>query len=149
MPLLAISHLQQKQQADCLAACAAMVLDYLQVPVDYRRLTRLLRIQSHGAAFANLRYLASLGLHVDIGRGDLGILRSTIEVGLPVIAALDTAHLSYWAEKTDHAVVVVGMDAVSVVLHDPDLTTGPRWVPIVQFESAWLEHDYLSAVVHL
>lgn len=147
MPLIAISHRQQTQQADCLAACAAMVLDYLQVRVDYQRLTRLLRIRSHGAAFANLRHLTTLELHVDIGRGDLAILRTTIEAGSPVIAALDTAYLSYWAEKTDHAVVVAGLDATNVVLHDPDLPTGPRWVPIVQFESAWLEHDYLYAVV--
>ncbi len=147
MPLLSVSHHQQRQQADCLAACAATVLDYLQVRVDYGRLTRLLRIQYHGAAFANLRHLASLGVHVDIGRGDLAVLRSTIEAGLPVIVALDTAYLTYWAEKTDHAVAVVGVDATSVVLHDPDLPTGPRWVPIVQFESAWLEHDYLFAVV--
>lgn len=147
MPLLVVSHRQQAQQADCLAACAAMVLDYLQIRVDYRRLTRLLRIQPHGAAFANLRYLITLGLHVDMGRGDLAILRATIEAGSPVIAALDTAYLAYWAEKTDHAVVVAGMDATSVVLHDPDLPSGPRWVPIAQFESAWLEHDYLFAVV--
>ncbi len=31
MSLLPISHHQQDQQADCLAACAAMVLSYLQV----------------------------------------------------------------------------------------------------------------------
>jgi len=147
MPLLAVSHRKQEQQADCLAACAAMILDYLQVRVDYRRLIRLLRIRAYGAAFSNLRLLESLGLRVEIGRGDLETLRSIIEMGSPVIVALDTAYLSYWAEKTDHAIVVVGVDADMVIVHDPDLPEGPRWVPTVQFESAWLEHDYRYAVI--
>ena len=147
MPLLAVSHRKQEQQADCLAACAAMILDYLQVRVDYRRLIRLLRIRAYGAAFSNLRLLESLGLRVEIGRGDLEMLRSIIEMGSPVIVALDTAYLSYWAEKTDHAIVVVGVDADMVIVHDPDLPEGPRWVPAVQFESAWLEHDYRYAVI--
>ena len=115
MPLLAVSHRKQEQQADCLAACAAMILDYLQVRVDYRRLIRLLRIRAYGAAFSNLRLLESLGLRVEIGRGDLETLRSIIEMGSPVIVALDTAYLSYWAEKTDHAIVVVGVEADMVI----------------------------------
>ena len=147
MPLLAVSHRKQEQQADCLAACAAMALDYLQVRVDYQRLVRLLRIRAYGAAFSNLRHLESIGLRIEIGRGDLEMLRSAIEMGLPVIVALDTAYLAYWAEKTDHAVVVAGVDADIVIVHDPDLPDGPQLVPAVQFESAWLEHDYRYAVI--
>ena len=42
MLLLGIKHGQQRREADCLVACCAMVLDYLQVPMDYDRLaTRL------------------------------------------------------------------------------------------------------------
>ena len=33
MSSLAVSHRRQLQQADCLAACAAMILDYLQLAV--------------------------------------------------------------------------------------------------------------------
>jgi hypothetical protein len=39
MSLLAVSHWKQRRQADCLVACAAMVLEYLQVPVSYDRLS--------------------------------------------------------------------------------------------------------------
>ena len=44
MNLLPISHRQQIQQADCLAACAAMLLDYLHVPIQYKYLLRLLQV---------------------------------------------------------------------------------------------------------
>jgi ABC-type bacteriocin/lantibiotic exporter with double-glycine peptidase domain len=70
MTLLPVSHRQQRQQAECLAACAAMVLDYLQVPASYEQLVKLLRIGPAGAPFRNLRYLESLvGLSVLIRRG--------------------------------------------------------------------------------
>ena len=59
MPLLSVSHRQQRQQADCLAACAAMVLDYLHVPFRYDRVPRLLRIEAHGTVFSHLQYLES------------------------------------------------------------------------------------------
>ena len=59
MTLLSVSHYQQHQQAECLVACAAMVLDYLQVPVSYERLVKLLRIGPAGAPFRNLRFLES------------------------------------------------------------------------------------------
>ncbi len=38
MTLLPVSHRRQQQQADCLTACAAMVLDYQQRPIPYDRL---------------------------------------------------------------------------------------------------------------
>ena len=86
MNLLPISHRRQQQQADCLAACAAMVLDYLQVPISYDRLLRLLNIRAHGAAFANLRNLANLGVAVVVAEGDLEHLQKLLAlVGLVVL----------------------------------------------------------------
>ena len=64
MPWLPISHRQQRQQADCLAACTAMLLDYWQRPVPYDSLLRVLQIGSAGAPFRNLQYLESLGVSV-------------------------------------------------------------------------------------
>jgi ABC-type bacteriocin/lantibiotic exporter with double-glycine peptidase domain len=92
MTLLLVSHYQQRQQAECLAACAAMVLDYVQVPVSYERLLRLLRIGPAGAPFRNLRYLEALGLSVLIERGEIATLQSHLERGLPPLAFVDTGH---------------------------------------------------------
>ena len=44
-PWLPISHQKQRHRSDCLAACAAMVLNYLGRPVRYARLMKLLDIR--------------------------------------------------------------------------------------------------------
>ncbi len=149
MNLLPISHRRQQQQADCLAACAAMVLDYLQVPISYVRLLRLLNIRAHGAAFANLRNLANLGVAVVVAEGDLEHLQKLLASGLPPLVAVATRELGYWTEDTDHVVVVTGIAGNLVYIHDPDLGAGPVAVTRVQFESAWLEEDYRFAVLTL
>jgi ABC-type bacteriocin/lantibiotic exporter with double-glycine peptidase domain len=147
MTLLPVSHHRQKQQADCLAACAAMVLGYLHVPVAYNRLTHLLRVSEIGTPFRNLSYLRPLGLSVLIAEGDLEALREHLDSGLPVIVDVDTAQLPYWDEATDHAVVVIGVDDQQVYLHDPSTSGAPHIVSLTEFELAWLEKDYLYAVI--
>ena len=41
---LPVAHIRQRVEGECLVACAAMVLDYLSVPVAYGQLLKLLRI---------------------------------------------------------------------------------------------------------
>ena len=149
MNLLPISHRRQQQQADCLAACAAMVLDYLQVPISYDRLLRLLNIRAHGAAFANLRNLANLGVAVVVAEGDLDQIQKILAIGLPPLVAVATRELGYWTEDTDHVVVVTGIADNLVYIHDPDLDAGPISVSRTQFELAWLEEDYRFAILAL
>lgn len=149
MTLLPVSHRRQKQQADCLAACAAMVLDYLQIPINYDNLTRLLEVDAIGTPFRRLQNLQTLGLKIYIGEGDLPTLQTYLEVGLPTIVAVDTSQLPYWEETADHAVVVVGLDEEQVYLNDPDTSNAHQSVPIPDFELAWLEKDYLFAVIEL
>ena len=149
MSLLPISHQRQHQQADCLAACAAMTLNYLQIPVNYSQLLRLLNIRPHGAAFANLHNLTRLGVAVLVAEGDLELLQQFLTIGLPPLVAVATRELAYWADDTDHVVVVAGITDNQVYVHDPDLGSGPIPVPRVQFESAWLEEDFRFAVLSL
>jgi hypothetical protein len=42
---LSVKHIRQKQDGECIAACAAMTLDYLGLSVDYDKLVRLLNIR--------------------------------------------------------------------------------------------------------
>lgn len=151
MPLLSVSHRQQQQPSDCLAACAAMVLDYLHIPVEYTRLVRLLRITAIGTSFSNLAALTALGVSVVIDEGKAidDILRY-LQVGLPVIAFLDTAELAYWEyEHTDHAVLVIGVENEQILLNDPEFSTAPQRCSVDEFELAWMEKDYLFAVIAL
>lgn len=151
MSLLAVSHWKQRRQADCLVACAAMVLEYLQVPASYDRLTRLLRTMPIGTFFRNLRYLeAALGLSVTVGYGDLQILETHLETGLPIIVSVNTKMLSYWNnQETIHALVVIGMDEEQIYVNDPAYADASKAIPLAEFELAWLEEKELYAVIGL
>jgi ABC-type bacteriocin/lantibiotic exporter with double-glycine peptidase domain len=150
MPLLSVSHQQQKQQSDCLAACASMVLEYLHIHVGYARLLRLLRVGPIGTAFGNLAGLTTLGVSVLVDNGTITDIRRFLESGLPVIVFLDTGELAYWNyEHTDHAAVVISMDEENIKLNDPEFQEAPQTCSIGEFELAWLEKDNLFAVIML
>lgn len=147
MSLLAVSHRRQLEQADCLAACAAMLLDYLQLPVDYARLLQLLGIRSYGAAFSNLRRLEEIGVSVTIEKGSIAKLRRMLDQDLPIIVAVNTGSLTYWTDDTAHALVVVGIEQETILVNDPEFEQAPKAVPLDEFLLAWLEQDYRQALI--
>ena len=150
MQLLPVLHQKQRQQADCLAACSAMVLRYLEVPYMYDNLIRLLDIQAHGTAFSKVRNLAApFGLHVAVKEGDFTALRSCLALALPPLVAINTDNLSYWESAVDHAVVVIGMDDTMIALLDPAFDAAPHVISLVEFGVAWVEQDYKYAVISL
>jgi len=126
-----------------------MVLDYLQVPISYGRLVKLLRIGPAGAPFRNLRHLESLGLSVLIEQGEVATLRSHLRHGCPPLAFVDTGQLPYWSEATGHAVVVVGIEADLIYLNDPGFAEAPKIIPVAEFELAWLELDQFYATINV
>lgn len=148
MTLLSVSHLKQQQSADCLAACAAMVLEYLQVPVNYRQLLRILRVEYFGAFFRNLQHLESLGVHILIDEGNFDALQKHLETGLPVIVPVITSELPYWDVDTHHAVVVVGIDDEIIYLNDPYFEKLQE-IPLEDFRLAWFAKEFLYAVISL
>jgi ABC-type bacteriocin/lantibiotic exporter with double-glycine peptidase domain len=126
-----------------------MVLNYLQVPINYKRLVKLLRIGPAGAPFRNLRYLESLGLLVVIEQGVIATLQSYLRRGLPPLAFVHTGQLSYWKEATGHAVVVVGIENDSIYLNDPGFAQAPKRISIAEFELAWIDLDQFYATIQL
>lgn len=150
MTLLAVSHQPQHQDSDCLAACSAMVLDYLHIPYTYPQLLRLLQIQPFGTWFRNIQFLQSLGLTVSIGYGDVETLERHLDVGLPIIVYVDTGFLtSYWAESTNHALVVIGIEDERIYLNDPFFQAAPQILLFNEFLPAWIEQKQLYAVIGL
>ncbi|HLE30056.1 MAG TPA: cysteine peptidase family C39 domain-containing protein [Anaerolineales bacterium] len=104
---LPIDHFQQRQEGECLAACAVMALTYLGLAADYNRLLKLLEVEPEvGAIFSKVRKLESLGVQVVYKRGNLDELREHLENNRPCIALVKTGELPYWDYSTDHAVVV-------------------------------------------
>ena len=144
---LPVPHLKQTQQADCLAACAAMVLTYLDQPADYRRLLTLLGIGFNGAPRRNIVRLSRWGVDVLYREANFSLLVDALRQGDPVIAFVDTGELSYWTEATNHALVVVGIEGDFVLVNDPAIDEPAQAVASDEFELAWLNTDYACAVV--
>ena len=146
---LPVSHLKQKGDGDCLAACTAMVLEFIGHGTDYSRLLQLLRIRNFGAPAGNIRSIAQLGLSVTYSVTDIDGLLQMLDSGMPVIVFLRTGDLPYWPHQTDHAVVVVGYDTETQLIHlnDPYFDQAPITVPREFFELAWLERDYYYATI--
>ena len=157
--LLPIPHRAQQRQSDCLTACTAMVLEYLQIPFDYNRLQRRLGTTDGGAAFENLLDLRQQGISVVVRRNDnVRILLAHLESWLPIIVAVETWALPWWQSRTDltdeeketdHAVVVVGLIDNTIYINDPSFKEAPQMVDLDVFLAAWAGFAYLYGVIGL
>jgi ABC-type bacteriocin/lantibiotic exporter with double-glycine peptidase domain len=148
--LLPLSNVRQRQQADCLVACAAMVLQYLYIPFDYDRLLNRFGTISAGTPFSRIDWLKDWRLTVVRGEGNLAVLSDHLEIGLPVIVAVRTWAFPHWQKRdTEHAVVVVGIDQSHIYLNDPVVDEAPKKVAHYAFLAAWGDRDYEYAVIGL
>lgn len=147
--LLPVPHVQQRESADCLAACAAMVLAYLGIRISYTRLVQMLGIGAYGTPGRNLLRLAALRVRVNYGPSSFTELTEHLKDENPCIALVRTSELPYWSYATDHAVVVIGLDDESLYVNDPHFDKAPQRVSIGDFMLAWLEFDYRAAVIEL
>ncbi len=145
--LLPVSHFEQRSTGECLAAGAAMLLTYLEIPITYDQLLQILRIEWFGAPASHIRYLEKLGVVVTYKQGDLVELHQQLWQDRPCIAFVQTGELPYWAEDLAHAVVVVGLDDKNVFLNDPAWPDAPMQVARGDFELAWLARDEFYAVI--
>jgi ABC-type bacteriocin/lantibiotic exporter with double-glycine peptidase domain len=145
--LLTIPHHLQRSDGDCLAACAAMVLEHLSILVDYDRLLRLLGVKRYGTPGSRLKNLGDLGVNVRYALGTLQELFEYLGDGKPCIVLVRTGQLPYWTYATDHAVVVVGFDDQAVYVNDPAFEQVPQRIRRAEFDLAWMEFDYRYAVI--
>jgi ABC-type bacteriocin/lantibiotic exporter with double-glycine peptidase domain len=91
--LLPIPHQKQQRDGDCLAASAAMTLDYLGLKLPYADLLKLLRIKSFGAPASNIRLLEQLSLTVSYRVTNMAGLEAMLMSGQPVIVFVRTGEL--------------------------------------------------------
>jgi len=137
--LLPVPHHNQTQDADCLPACVAMVLEYLGHLPSYEDLLRLLSTTPYGTIARHVLRLTRLGFSVTYREGTLAELHTWLDHGQPVIVLANTSELSYWSYTTLHAIVLVGYDETHFYANDPHLSQAPFAIPTGEFELAWLE----------
>lgn len=138
-------HRRQRRESDCLVACAEMVLNYLGLQLNAARLHKLLRARPEYTPFSHLRYLERLGLSVRLGKqGQVSLFETQLDLGLPVIAGVQTLDWPHWGEVvTEHAVVVVGIDREQglIYIHDPFFAEAPTEMALIDFEIGWEEKE--------
>lgn len=125
-----------------------IVLAHIGRSVRYQQLMRMLGTQEYGPPFTNLRHLNQLGVTVIINTGDFDQLYAHLVQNRPCIVSVQTAELPHWNRRSEHAVVVVGMDSQYIYLHDPAFEIASILVPHGDFDLAWLAQAELYAVVN-
>lgn len=147
---LKVPFISQRKPGECLAACAAMLCAYWNMPVDYQVLVRDLEIRvDAGGLLENIRHLTRYGFSAFYRRQNrLDDLYRALENGWPPIVGVQAGEFPYWTEPpTQHAVVVVGMTLDAIWLNDPASAHAPIAVPYGDFDLAWLEMDEAFAVI--
>jgi len=133
----------------CLPACAQMVLDYLGITVEQKRLARILGVRAPlGAPASNVLCLRSETVDVVFADGAIRDLQNYLALGWPIIVFVQADELPHWRGCiSQHAIVVVGIDEISVSVLDPAAGSQVIDVPLGDFLLAWGELAYLYAVI--
>lgn len=146
--LLRLKHRLQERPYGCLAACAQMLLHSLGVAVEQRQLNRLFDLVEIGALFSHIQRVERYGVGVSLQVGDEAALKAAIDQGIPPVIFVHTGQLTtYWQENVQHALVVVGYDDEHFYLNDPAFPDAPKEVAIDELMLAWLEFDYMYALI--
>lgn len=134
---------------NCGVASAVMIAAYVHsttpTPEDIREANEWLHnrfglpINGYNGEYTNVfqirAYLENRGVPSRIGMGNLAILRKLLEEGKPVLVAV-FANMNVTQPR--HAMVAVGVDDVSIYVHDPGKPNGAyNNYPLPQFLSAW------------
>lgn len=147
--LLPLPNFRQKQDSDCLAACASMALQAVDVRIPYQDLLSILDVHPWGTPHRNIRKLSDLSANIRVTykQGEITDLARFLDANLPPITFVWTGDLPYWTIPTWHAIVLVGYDENNFYVNDPVLDVTAQPVSIGDFDLAWLAYDAYFAVI--
>lgn len=141
---------KQEDDVYCLPACVQMVLSYWRKAPSQQKLARQLKVRSGlGAPARNILRLSQRKHTIIHTTGTLTDIENWLNQRIPVIIFLQAGELPHWPNSwSQHAIVVIGMDESHIIALDPAHDEHPITIPTGDFMLAWLEMDYLYAVIH-
>lgn len=97
-------------------------------------------IAEAGTPARNVTRLTAPGIAISYAaKGSLEDIRRCLAAKRIPILFVRTGELPYWEDDTAHAVLVAGMDQVTILVHDPAFDQAPIPVPIDDLSLAWYE----------
>ncbi|HEX9926850.1 MAG TPA: C39 family peptidase [Anaerolineae bacterium] len=148
-PLKSPTHITQTGLGYCLPACAQMALAQLGIDETQQALAETLGTRTGiGTPFSRIERLAAWSVEVRVTEwGGVDALETALAGEAAVIAAVVTSpKLPGWPNlRTQHTVLIVGIDAEQVTYHDPALTYGPVSTSRGEYLLAWSEMSELVA----
>lgn len=144
---LPLTHVKQSRPGACLPACTRMILLSLGDDSSESQLAQLLETEWYGTPASRIQRLAQRGYHITYEQTTLEQLQHYLQAAIPVIVFLRTGNLPHWQDDVAHAVVLIGLTANTVGVHDPAHATGPDEIDRDAFLLAWSEMDYYCATI--
>jgi ABC-type bacteriocin/lantibiotic exporter with double-glycine peptidase domain len=142
---LNVPHFRQELEYSCVAACARIVLAHFGDVRTESELRSLLDTRPTGTRAGNLMRLSGTMLEVHLRPSNLVELQAVLAADQPPIVFRTTGSLQYWSTDIFHTVVLSGIDALSVALHDPYFATAPQTTSLPSFEKAWAQTGQFTA----
>ena len=142
---LNVPHFQQELDCSCVAACVRMVLAHHGNIRTEAELRLLLDTRATGTRAGNVMRLSGPALEVYLRPSNEVELQKVLAANQPPIVFLKTGSLEYWSMDIYHTAVLVGLDAMTVALHDPYFATAPKTTSLQSFAKAWAQTGQFTA----
>jgi ABC-type bacteriocin/lantibiotic exporter with double-glycine peptidase domain len=144
---LNVPHFQQELDYSCVAACVRMVLAHYGDLRSEADLRTLLDTQPTGSRAGNVMRLSGPVFEVYLRPSNLAELQAVLAENQPAIVFLKTGAREYWSMDIFHTVVLIGLDTMTVALHDPYFATAPQSPSLQSFEKAWAATGQFAAFI--
>ncbi len=128
-----------------------MVLAFQGMVFGEEELCDLLETQQVGTEVLNVLLLNQRlpGCHAEVTSASLDDLMRWLQQGIPPIVFVTSGPLRYWHTECLYALVVVGIEEQSVLVHDPACAHAPLTIPHGEFLAAWGELAQLTALMRV
>jgi hypothetical protein len=110
-------------------------------------LRSLLDTEPTGTRAGNIMRISGPAFEVYLRPSNMADLQKVLAENQPPIVLMQTGALEYWNADIFHTAVLVGLDPVNAILHDPYFATVPQTTSLQSFEKAWSQTGQFTAFI--